>query len=297
MKNKKVNQQGTLQKDPSETICIENLKIDLNKGFKNWFIGFIEGSENTFIVNRRYLRFEINCFIKNEEIIYYIKKKLGFGNIRKLKFLNKIIIEFSVQDNIIDLLKLVNIFNGNFRSEYKNKYFFIFYKKLEKKLKKMDLLHLLPKYDNNIKKISLNNSWLLGFFDSKALFYSRWQKSKNFKNGKKIYLCIYLWSLDSNLLNTIKEVLNLNCKVEEKLKWNLPFFKLIIDDMNDKNKINLYLINYKLKSIKFILFFFWKKILVYENIYINTGVENFDKIDKVLKKLLQNIGEDELSKI
>jgi hypothetical protein len=35
MKNKKVNQQGTLQKDPSETICIENLKIDLNKGFKN----------------------------------------------------------------------------------------------------------------------------------------------------------------------------------------------------------------------------------------------------------------------
>jgi hypothetical protein len=72
--------------------------------------------------------------------------------------LNKIIIEFSVQDNIIDLLKLVNIFNGNFRSEYKNKYFFIFYKKLEKKLKKMDLLHLLPKYDNNIKKISLNNS-------------------------------------------------------------------------------------------------------------------------------------------
>lgn len=298
MKNNKVNQQGTLKEDSPETIRVNNLDLNLNKSFINWFIGFIEGSENTFIVNRRYLRFEINCFIKNEAIIYYIKKKLGFGNVRKLKFLKKkIIIEFSVQDNVMDLLKLIKIFNGNFRSKKKRDYFLFFYKKLENKLKKMDLLHLLPEYDQNIKKITLNSSWLLGFLDSKALFYSRWQKSKNYKNGKKIFLCIYLWSLDSMILESIKEALQLTCKVEEKLKWNLPFFRLVIDDINDKNKINLYLINYKLKSMKSLKYFYWKKILVYENLFLKTNTENVERIDKNLKKLLSTNDEDELSKI
>jgi len=114
-----VNQQGTLIKDSSETICVKNF----NKAFINWFIGFVEGNENVFIVNRRYLRFEITVFIKDQSIIYFIKKTLGFGIIRKLRFLNDIIIEFSVQENIPDLLKLINIFNGNFRCSYKEQHF------------------------------------------------------------------------------------------------------------------------------------------------------------------------------
>lgn len=95
-KNKiKVNQQGTsIEKDPSETIRIENLKKVSKKKFINWFIGFTEGQENCFYLNRRYLRFEINVNIKNIDIIYYIKKKLGIGNIRRLKFLNMIIVDF-----------------------------------------------------------------------------------------------------------------------------------------------------------------------------------------------------------
>jgi hypothetical protein len=32
---KKVNQQGTLKKDTSETICVENFDINLSKGFIN----------------------------------------------------------------------------------------------------------------------------------------------------------------------------------------------------------------------------------------------------------------------
>jgi len=65
----------------------------------------------------------LNVQIKNEHIIYYIKKNLGFGNIRKLKFLDTIIIEYSVQENIYDLLKLVDILNGNLRCKSKEQYF------------------------------------------------------------------------------------------------------------------------------------------------------------------------------
>jgi hypothetical protein len=83
---------------------------------------------------------------------------LGFGDIRKLKFLDNILIEFSVQDNIIDLLKLIKIFNGNLRSSIKNRYFQIFYKKFERKLKNSEFFNLLPKFDNNVKNIVLTNS-------------------------------------------------------------------------------------------------------------------------------------------
>jgi len=90
-----VNQQGTLKKkDSSETIRIKHFKKVFKKKFINWFIGFTEAQENCFYLNRRYLRFEINVNINNVDIIYYIKKNLGFGEIRRLKFLKTVIIDF-----------------------------------------------------------------------------------------------------------------------------------------------------------------------------------------------------------
>ena len=295
---KKVNQHGTLKKDTSETICIKNFDINLSKRFINWFIGFVEGQENTFIVNRRYLRFEINCLVKNQEIIYYIKRMLGFGEIRKLKFLDNVLIEFSVQDNIMDLLKLIKIFNGNLRSTIKNRYFQVFYKKLERKLKNSEFFNLLPSFDNSIKKIVFSNSWLLGYIDSRALFFGRWHKSKKLKNGKKIYLCCIFWDLNQEILLNLKNLFNTPCKIEEKQKWNLFFFKLVIDDINSKNQIVEYLQKFLLKTKnKKKKLKYWMILLNYEKIYINTGNENFEEVEKILKKISLNVDEDELNKI
>ena len=294
---KKVNQHGTLKKDTSETICIKNFDINLSKRFINWFIGFVEGQENTFIVNRRYLRFEINCLVKNQEIIYYIKRMLGFGEIRKLKFLDNVLIEFSVQDNIMDLLKLIKIFNGNLRSTIKNRYFQVFYKKLERKLKNSEFFNLLPSFDNSIKKIVFSNSWLLGYIDSRALFFGRWHKSKKLKNGKKIYLCCIFWDLNQEILLNLKNLFNTPCKIEEKQKWNLFFFKLVIDDINSKNQIVDYLKKFILKTKKKKKLKYWTILLNYEKIYINTGYENFEEVEKILKKFSLNLDDDELYKI
>lgn len=296
MKNK-LNQQGTLEKDSSETICVKDLDLNISKGFINWFVGFVEGNENIFIVNRRYLRFELNCSLKNQFTIYYIKNILGFGNIRKLKFLDNIIIEYSVQDNVIDLLKLVKIFNGNLRCVSKKNYFKLWYKKLRVKLKKMNLLDLLPEYIEDIKPITLLNSWLLGYIDSRVFFYGRWHKSKKLKDEKELYLCCIFWHLNKDLLLKIKDILNINNKIEEKIKWNLPFFKLVIDNVNDKNKICEYLIKFKLKTLKLKKYKYWKILLKFENEYKKTGIQEFEKIEKNLKKLLLNEAEDELNKI
>jgi len=292
------NQQGTLQKDSSETIRITNLHKQLNKAFINWFIGFIEGNENVFIVNRRYLRFELNVPIKEASIIYFIKNKLGFGEIKKLRFLDTIILEYSVQENHYDLLCLINLFNGNLRCRSKEQQFQIFYKKLMVKLKKLNLLELLPDYKHEIKSISLLNSWLLGYIDSgRVLFYARWQKSKLFKDGKQLYLSCIFWHLNKDVLFQIKNILNTNSRIEEKLKWNLPFFKLVIINNKEKNIIVNYLLKYKLKSKKLNRYKYWKILLNFENVYLETNFQNIEKIEKMLIKFNLTISEDELSKI
>lgn len=165
------------------------------------------------------------------------------------------------------------------------------------KLKKLDLLNLLPEFNINIKKISFKNSWLLGYIDSRVLFYGRWHKSKKLKEGKELYLNIIFWHLQKNLLLNIKEDLKLNGKIEEKFKWNLPFFKLVIENIEDKNKIMNYLTKYKLKSIKKNRYKYWKILLKFENIYIKTSTQNITKIEDVLKKLESTINNDELNKI
>jgi hypothetical protein len=48
----------------------------------------------------------------------------------------------------------------------------------------------------------------------------------------------------------LKDDLNLKNKIEFKSKMNLPFFKLAIDDLNEKNIFNKYFEKYKLRSIK-----------------------------------------------
>ena len=295
-----VNQQGTLKKDTSETIRITNCNKILNKAFINWFTGYIEGNENVFIVNRRYLRFELNVSIKNESIIYLIKNTLKFGNIRKLRFLDTIILEFSIQDNYYDLLKLINIFNGNLRCKYKEQQFKIFYNKLKIKLKKLNLLELLPVYIEEIKLINFSNSWLLGYIDSgRVLLSARWHKSKLLKDGKNLYLSCIFWHLNKELLQQIKEIFKSNSQIEEKTKWNLPFYKLTILKKNEKNKIMNYLLKYKLKSKKINRFKYWKILLNIENKYLETDSQNLDleKIEKILKKFNSTINEDELSKI
>lgn len=153
-------------------------------------MGFCEGHENIFLVNRRYLRFELNSALNNGDILYLIKKKLKFGKIKKIRFLDGIIVEFSVQTDINGLIVLIHIFNGNLRCVQKEQHFRIFYNKLKVKLKKMNLLSLLPDYICEVKNISLLNSWLCGFIDSRCLLYGRFQKSKKLKEGKKLYLVI-----------------------------------------------------------------------------------------------------------
>lgn len=62
----------------SETIC-EAIKI--NDRFKWWFIGFTEGDGSFILGKNRYLEFKVT---QDAQILFYIKKELGFGSVLSL---------------------------------------------------------------------------------------------------------------------------------------------------------------------------------------------------------------------
>ena len=99
------------------------------------------------------------------------------------------------------------------------------------------------------------------------------------------------------MLLQIKEKLNSNSNIEEKWKWNLPFYKITIYNNEEKNNINTYLLKYKLKSKKIKKYNYWKYLLNIENNYLMTGIQDFNDIEKYLIKFKSTMNEDELNKI
>lgn len=97
---------------------LDNVNKNGNSTFKNWLIGFTEG-DGSFIVNKNgYLEFKITQSSNDAEILFYIKKQLGFGSV-SLQDKNNQTHHFRVRDRQ-SILKLIEIFNGNLCTERKN---------------------------------------------------------------------------------------------------------------------------------------------------------------------------------
>ena len=129
----------------------------LDDKFKWWFIGFSEG-DGSFILNKNgYLEFKITQSSVDAQILFLVKKELGFGSTVIQDKVNKTH-HYRVRDKN-NILKLISIFNGNIATKAKRDIF------------KLWLEGFNLKYNMSIKHIewsakpSLNNSLLSGFTD------------------------------------------------------------------------------------------------------------------------------------
>ena len=142
----------------SETTC-EAITLD---NFKWWLIGFAEGDGHFGIDKRGYLVFKITQSSLDAQVLFYIKKSLGFGSVSVQSTTNKTH-QFRVRDKD-NLIKIINIFNGNLITKAKIIQFKLF------------LQAFNAKYNTNIdfigctNKINLDNAWLSGFTDAEGCF-------------------------------------------------------------------------------------------------------------------------------
>ena len=153
--NSKLEDKGSSETTHEAFILKDNI-------FKYWLIGFTEG-DGSFIVNKDgYLEFKITQSSLDAQVLFFIKKSLGFGVVRLQDKNNKTHC-FRVRDKE-GLLKIISIFNGNIFLDTRNKQFRLFIYAYNKIYKKN------IKYIENKSKPDLSNSWLCGFTDAEGCF-------------------------------------------------------------------------------------------------------------------------------
>jgi len=135
-----------------------DIRKKINTQFLEWFIGFTEG-DGSFVIFKNKVYFDVTQSLNDVQVLYYIKKELGFGKvlIRSEKQRNVGVFYVTSEENF---LRLINIFNGNLSTNYKKEQFKNGLNVFNNQYKKNIL------FINRLILPSLNTGWLSGFADA-----------------------------------------------------------------------------------------------------------------------------------
>jgi hypothetical protein len=140
--------------------------ITLDDKFKWWFIGFAEGDGHLTprwgVDKKGYLVFKLTQSSLDAQVLFFVKKSLGFGNVSVQSTINKTH-QFRVRDKN-NLIKIINIFNGNIITKAKLLQFETFLNAFNERYNTNIV------FINKINKVSLENAWLSGFTDAEGCF-------------------------------------------------------------------------------------------------------------------------------
>jgi hypothetical protein len=260
----------------SETTCetlhiIDSNSLNFNSDFKYWFIGFTEG-DGSFIINKNgYLEFKVTQSSIDAQILFYIKKELGFGSVSVQDKKNKTH-HFRVRDQK-GILKLIHIFNGNLLTERKNNQFKLWLEAFNKAYN-MDI-----KLIQNSNSPTLDNAWLSGFSDSEGCFtISVIKRSETYNQVHVRYILSQKGELE--LMSKIAEMLN--GKVSHLKSYN--GYNMTVN-LSKLSKVISYFNRYSLKTKKYIDYFNWLKAY---KLVINKDHFNEDGLNRV-KDLMNKI--------
>jgi Proton-conducting membrane transporter/NADH-Ubiquinone oxidoreductase (complex I), chain 5 N-terminus/LAGLIDADG endonuclease len=263
-----LNENSVMKKDSSETIrdIIYNFnnylnlkpqhknKVDIS--FLEWFVGFTEG-DGSFVIQRtkNKVSFDITQSMNNVQILYYIKKELGFGKvlIRSEEKRNIGVFYVTGEENF---MRLITIFNGNFSTLHKKEQFKEWLNVFNDQYKRNIL------FIDNLVQPSLKTAWLSGFADAEGCFTGRVKKCKTYKLKQGPHLT---FSISQKELYIIKELRKIIINEETGFK-NIKFDKswkgwvFHISSFIKLKILRNYFSKYKLKTKKYLAYKKWSQI-------------------------------------
>lgn len=270
---------------------------NLDVSFLEWFMGFVEGDGNFIIVNtstcKKRLIFCINQ--KDSQLMFKIKKKLGFGFVTYFVQNKQTYYRYAVYD-FKNLTRLMYLFNGNFHLNKVNIRFKIWLDTYNSINSIVNTKHVFVIYKQPNLKLNLDSAWLSGFVDAEGGFYASLTKQKNLKLKYRLRMKFYITQkyelqilLDILRLiheNSLRVLVNQNIQntnlvfTENKYisNFKLDFYRLEINTDIYILTIIAYFEKYQLQGKKHIVFSRWKRI------YINRTVlkEISSKSEKLL---------------
>ena len=245
-------------------------KKKIHKIFLEWFIGFTEG-KGTFMMLNNKVYFDISVNIKDIQVLYYIRKELGFGKIIiKKDYVGAPVGAFYVS-NYSNFYRLVSLFNGNLCSVNKKQEFKTWLKIFNNQYSKEII------FINRDIKPSLTTGWLSGYIDAVGSFSGREAVENNESKSIIPYLTFYILHKEYYILNVISETLNIKIKNIKQNK-DKDGWILSISSFNKLKQIINYLKRYPLKTKKSLAFTKWCKIY---NITLNKDHLNKIGLNKI----------------
>jgi Proton-conducting membrane transporter/NADH-Ubiquinone oxidoreductase (complex I), chain 5 N-terminus/LAGLIDADG endonuclease len=242
--------------------------------FKWWLIGFAEGDGHFGIDKRGYLVFKINQSSKDAQILFYIKKSLEFGSVSVQSTTNNTH-QFRVRDKD-NLIKIINIFNGNLIIKAKVLQFKLFLQAFNAKYKTN--INLIDK----INKVSLYNGWLSGFTDAEGCFTCSTYLNKT--TNKHIVTVRYIISQ--------KDEIEFSSSLANLINGYVSYLKSYsgYNTVVNSTKLSViikYLNSFPLKTKKHISYIRWLKVhkLVINKEHLNReGIEKIKCLIKFINK-------------
>lgn len=245
----------------------ETLRKAYNEKFLNWLIGFSEGDGSFIINSNKYLEFKITQSSKDADILFYIKKNLGFGSVSKQDKISNTH-HYRVRDKE-GLYKIINIFNGNLQLNKRQSQFKLFLDAYNNVYgSSIELL-------NNRNLINLNNAWISGFTDAEGCFTVSVINREN-KNPNIQVRFIISQQSENILLNNIGLLFN------GRLNYLKDYdgYNMVVN-LTYLNPVLVYFNNFPLKTKKRISLVRWLEIY---NLVINKQHLNNTEIVEYIKK-------------
>jgi hypothetical protein len=263
--NKNIEVMSDLEniKKVSDHVPIHSKPIT-DEDFGHYLAGLIDGDGNFSKYSAH-----ISFYSLDASLAYYIKKRIGYGNVYKLKNKNAIILNITKREGLEVLLNLIN---GKLRTQFKYdaiyKYILNIYK---------IPLNLKSKFYLNTSS-NTNNHWLAGFIDAYGNFQIKIinKIKSNNDNRIEIQLNLQLDQKEHLLLDLIKN--KFGGFIGYRKIQNTYFYGST--SFGSAKKIINYLDQYHLLSSKHINYLKWRKayIIIQTKKYLTLNGQ-----DKILK--------------
>lgn len=234
---------------------MKTLKIS----FINWFIGFSEGDGSFIVPTFGSKRFEIWQSQKDAQVLYYIKKELGFGKVIFPKYRPNMALYLVNKTDQLDVIKKI----------FENK---------------ICTINTLTKYNlffntslTTLYKPTWEDEWLSGFIDAEGCFRIKFEKNNVIK------LIFEITQKDSQLILNIRDLFP---SLIHNIRNDRGITRLAFSGKKPREKLIKYLSQNELKSHKRIILKKWMKadgILNNKHLYKETKIDWKTKILKLSK--------------
>ena len=231
-----------------EKMSSETKREELDSEFKYWLIGFTEGDGAFLIHDKKYVSFQITQSGSDVQVLYYIKRRLGFGKVA-VQDKDNFTYKYTVRGEQY-ILELIEIFNGNILCENRR----IKFKRWVETFNKAygTNIGIIDKKNNP----TLDNAWLAGFTDAEGCFtVSITKRSEKYSQVNVRYIISQKGELE--LMAKFKELLNGTLSYLKSYDgYNMSVHLTKLDKVLD------YFNRYDLRTKKTLDFWHWYKIYV-----------------------------------